>query len=490
MTFISQSVFCQVNLKLQISDRVQIYANKGLSKNQGEIFEALGSVVIVDENQTLYGEKARFVKESGDLTLEGNVRLVNPELTLYGSRIDYNYKTKSISIKNARLISPEFKVIAGSIRKISEDEFLTENAEFTTCLDCTESWTIFGKKIRIHMKNYVHISEALVRIKGVDFFYIPYFVFPIKNNRQTGFLLPEYRRKNFKSNIDSNITNSITSHSLKVPFFWAINQSTDMTIEPTYWSRHGPGGDLEFRKALNQTSYVTTKFRYLNDDIYNTYNKNPHRYGLMHEMNFNYWENFNFYFKLQNYSDLDFHYEHNDFAQADLVEENYGVNTFLDYRSDIYNLGIHSSVKKSLLSSQVDQYKSFFDFNDNTVNILPRVYLSSTPLKIFDRNKMFLRYMNMNSSIDLSNFKQDTLQLNGKIRNASRLNFKNEFNLEALNPGTYRVGVNYLFDAQKYFFDEQQGEQFLKFSGVLDTSFSIDLEKVYGKTSKIKKDDI
>ncbi len=473
-----------MNLKLKISERVQIYANKGLSKNQGEIFEALGSVVIVDENQTLYGEKARFVKSSGDLTLEGNVRLVNPEMTLYGSRIDYNYKQRSISIKNARLISPEFKVIAGTIRKVSDDEFETENAEFTTCLDCTESWTIFGKKIRIQLKNYVHISEALVRIKGVDFFYIPYFVFPIKNNRQTGFLLPEYRRKNFKSNIDPNLKKSITSHSLKVPFFWAINQSTDMTLEPTFWSRHGPGGDFEFRKAFNSNSYLKTRFRYLYDDVYNTYQKKSNRYGLMHEMNFDLLENVNFHLKLQNFSDLDFHYEHNDFAKSDIVEENYGLSSFIDYRSELFNLGSLVSIKKSFLSDKVDQYDSFFDLNDNTVNLLPKIYLTSTPVKIFDRKKRFLRYLNANSSLKFSNFQQDTFQNIGKIRNAKRVNFQNNFNLELFNPGIYRIDMNYQFDAQKYFFNKSQGDDFFKYSGILDTSFVINFEKIFGIAKK------
>ncbi len=473
-----------MNLKLKISERVQIYANKGMSKNQGAIFEAMGSVVIVDENQTLYGEKARFVKETGDLTLEGNVRLVNPDLTLYGSKIDYNYKKRSISIENARLISPEFKVIAGTIKKINDDEFLTENAEFTTCLDCTESWTIFGKKIRIQLKKYVHISEALVRIKGVDFFYIPYFIFPIKNNRQTGFLLPEYRRKNFRSNIDSNITKSITSHSVKIPFFWAIDQSMDMTLEPTFRTRHGPGGDFEFRKAFNSNSYLKTKVRYLYDDIYDTYQKNPNRYGLMHEMNFGFWKNANFHLKLQNFSDLDFYYEHNDFSQVDVVEENYGLSTFFDYRSEVFNIGTLVSMKKSFLSDKVDQYDTFLDFNDNTVNLLPKIYLTTTPFKVFNRNSKFLRYMNTSSSLKLSNFSQDSPQSLGIIRNAKRVNFNNDLNLEVLNPGSYRVDMNYSFDAQKYFFDKSISDDFFKYSGVLDTSFSIDLGKVYGKASK------
>ncbi len=466
-------VYSQVDLQLKVSDTIQIFANKGMSREQGNIFEALGNVVIVDENQTLYGEKAKYNKKTGDLSLDGNVRLVSSGFNLYGSSIDYNYLSKNISIKNARLISPNFKVIAGSIKRMNSQEYYTEKAEFTTCLDCPESWTIFGEKIKITLNEYVQITGALVRLKGMDFFYVPYLVFPIKSQRETGLLVPTYRNSGFNG------------HSLFVPWFWAINKSTDLTLSPSVYSKRGLGADLEFRKVFNNESYSFTDLRFHRDSIFKKSYNQTYRLGLMNETRFTLSKDLGFYFKVQEFSDLDFHYHHNDFSSRDLNKTEYGINGHLEYRNDLFNVGSIANLKKTIIATSPVYYDDFFDYKDKTVNHFPRLYVSNTPINIFKHEKSDLfRYLNYQGNIIFDRFRQIDPNFTYPIRNLDRFHTLHDFKLEIYNPGLFRIDSTYKFDFQNYVLKNIYGRDARKFSGVLENSFVINFERIYGKNLK------
>src|SRR5690606_18891537 len=111
--------------------------------------------------------------------VEGNVRVVTKDFTLYGSHVEYNLESGRANIKNARILAMDFNIVANQLVRVDQNTYVAHEAEFTTCKDCTESWSIYGKEIRVDVGEWVRIKHGLAKIKGVDVLYIPYFVLPI-----------------------------------------------------------------------------------------------------------------------------------------------------------------------------------------------------------------------------------------------------------------------------------------------------------------------
>ena len=230
--------------KFQITqDNVQLLSDKAFKFPKENKFEAVGSVVISQGPNSIYGDKATLSMQTGEATVLGNVRYVGPDMTLFGSEFDYNFKTSLFTIKNARLKSGNFILQGKKIEKISEDLIIAEGAEVTTCQDCPESWTVYGNKVKIVPNKYIYIYSGFVSIKGISFFYIPYLVFPIKKKRETGLLLPKLE------------LSQDDGARFRLPFFWAIDDKKDMTLTPSMFGRRGFGSLFEYRQNVAEEKW-------------------------------------------------------------------------------------------------------------------------------------------------------------------------------------------------------------------------------------------
>jgi LPS-assembly protein len=82
---------------------------------------------------------------------------------------------------------------------------------------------------------------------------VPYLFFPVKTKRQTGLLVPEM---NYSSENGAGYAQ---------PFFWAINDSSDMTLFSHYLSRRGERMGAEYRQVFAEDSKIVIMMEGLHD---------------------------------------------------------------------------------------------------------------------------------------------------------------------------------------------------------------------------------
>ncbi len=70
--------------------------------------------------------------------------------------------------------------------------------------------------------------------------FFPFFGAAIRRERQTGFLYPEFGNSSTKGAF------------LKIPFFWAISDSQDLTVALDTYTRRGVGGEGEYRYIMSE----------------------------------------------------------------------------------------------------------------------------------------------------------------------------------------------------------------------------------------------
>ncbi|WP_372683102.1 LPS-assembly protein LptD, partial [Desulfosarcina sp.] len=129
------------------------------------------------------------------------------------------------------------------IEKTGKDTYRAEKGSITSCDGDRPDWVITGRTLDVTIEGYGTATHAVLRAGDVPVLYTPYLLFPAKNRRQTGLLLPEVGLSDrWGFNWDQ-------------PFFWAIDDSTDATLYTHYMQERGTKIGLEYRYALTDTSY-------------------------------------------------------------------------------------------------------------------------------------------------------------------------------------------------------------------------------------------
>jgi LPS-assembly protein len=211
---INQDTFARFKGKVEIdSSQAKIKADEALLNRQTQTLTAKGNVSFQDSNITVSSENVQLNRISNELLIEDSFYQLN--------RVQGHGKAEKIGLGEKTGIN------------------LIESS-FTACPVDDEVWRIQASNIRITPdQSRGVVKHARFYIKDVPVLYLPYFSFPINDQRQSGVLYP---------NISSN---SSTGISIEQPVYWNIAPNYDLTFNPRLMSERG----LQFK----------TEFRYLTD---------------------------------------------------------------------------------------------------------------------------------------------------------------------------------------------------------------------------------
>ncbi len=462
---------------MSFGDKLSVYSDKAYRKNNGRYFEAVGNVVIISQKDTIYGELASLDQETMLVKLEGNVRVITQDMTLYGSHVDYNISTGTANIKNARIMTTDFNLVANELIRLSETDYVAKDAEFSTCKDCKESWSVFGKEIRIKVGQYAQLTHALAKIKGVNVLYLPYVVFPLQAKRKTGLLFPK---------ISNRLREGM---AFEQPVFWAIDDSKDATISPTFWAIRGYGGDVQYRQRFAENKWLEFNSRLVNDKIYE-----PGRSSLTPSGN----EFFRYFTDVEHHSqwspNLVSHVRYTGARDLDMVRDNpvytdprvtssdFGLQGNVNYRTELFSMGAEADYLRNQLTSEPGK------FDGSYVQVMPRLTLSSVPYSVHQSSTPGLQHISVGMNAGFNRFRQvdqddqidplDPQTLN--LRNADRLSAQPYVNWNFFTWGPVSVKSRYTLDQQYYNFPDPNERSFSKNAGLLKTEISFTMDKVFG----------
>ncbi|UCE89187.1 MAG: LPS-assembly protein LptD, partial [Pseudomonadota bacterium] len=205
----------------------------------------------------LEADLLRYDPKHETLDAEGNVRLTHDgDLFLRGSAAQLRIGTEQGTFEDAsfRMYSTHSLGTASSIEAPDPDTLLLRKASYTTCNQPKPAWSLTSSKIKLDkIEKQGSATNVLLRAKGVPIFYWPYIRFPLTEERLTGFLFPSI-----------GVSNK-TGTDLRVPFYWNIAPSMDMTITPRYMSKRGLMLENEYR-YLTRINGGELDFGYIPDD--------------------------------------------------------------------------------------------------------------------------------------------------------------------------------------------------------------------------------
>lgn len=251
-------------------------APRGVAWAQGPI----GAVAPADRDAPVYyqADRVEYDRERGVVTLTGKVEFWQGERMLLADKVTYNRDTgvaaaiggvvllepggqtvfaeyaeltqgmkdgvmagmRAILAENGRLAANGVRRIDGRVNELSR-------VVYSTCDLCPSDpkraplWQLRARAaIQDKDNKRIEYHDAVLDLFGVPVLYSPFLAHPDPTEkRASGFLVPGF---GYSKRLGAYGT---------VPYFWAIDGSSDATITPMVASRNGPALDVEYRRRFN-----------------------------------------------------------------------------------------------------------------------------------------------------------------------------------------------------------------------------------------------
>jgi LPS-assembly protein len=210
---------------------------------------ARGNVEISRDGRILLADTVSYDRSQDVLTASGNVSITEPtgEVT-FASHVELSGDFKEGIVEDIYVLLDENTRIAGTGARRSGGNF-TEIAKavYSPCKVCEDDpetpplWRIKAARVLHDAKEKtVEYEDARLEFAGIPVLYSPYFQHPDPTvKRQSGLLAPSFG------------STSYVGSFFELPYYWAIDQSKDLTLRPIYTTDEGPVLASEYRQRFD-----------------------------------------------------------------------------------------------------------------------------------------------------------------------------------------------------------------------------------------------
>ncbi len=214
---------------------------------------AVGNVKIYYGGYTLEAGKVTYNKTSGRLIAQDHVKLVDPTgAVIYSDYIDITDDFRDGFVQSLRVDSADHTHFGATSAERAGDQTTFIDGSYTACEPCKNNpekpplWDVKAAKIVVDQKTHtVYFTNAKLEFMGLPLAWVPYFSAPDPSvKRKSGFLAPNFgyaEKLGFYGSL---------------PYYWAIAPNMDVTFSPTYLTRQGFLGQLEFRHRMTNGQYA------------------------------------------------------------------------------------------------------------------------------------------------------------------------------------------------------------------------------------------
>lgn len=243
------------NFADEIPDDAQLLleADTLVYDRDADTVSAVGGVRIDYGGTRLVAERVTYDRQTGRLVATGNVEIIDRQ----GNRITADEIDVTDDFRdgfvNALRVETIDRTFFGAESAEREDGTVTtfNNGVYTACERCPKNpnkpliWQIKGKTIIWDEKEKtIRFKHASFEFFGLPIAYLPYFEMADHTvKRKTGFLFPGSRYS------------KETGFGITTPFYIALAPTYDLTLRPTWFSRQGFLGEVEWRQRFDNGYY-------------------------------------------------------------------------------------------------------------------------------------------------------------------------------------------------------------------------------------------
>ncbi|WP_120496336.1 LPS-assembly protein LptD [Kiloniella sp. EL199] len=214
------------------------------------IVTASGNVEISQGERTVLANSVSYNMNTNVVSATGNISLLEPSGDIvFAEHVELTDNLKEGFIRDIRILLTDRSRLAASTGQLTSGNIsVFSNGVFSPCELCKDDpsrapiWQLKAKKI-VHNKESqtIKYDHAWMEIFGVPVIYTPYLAHPDPTvKRRSGFLLPSYG------------TSTQLGITLQIPYYWAIDDSSELLFAPIATTKQGIVLAGEYEKKFNK----------------------------------------------------------------------------------------------------------------------------------------------------------------------------------------------------------------------------------------------
>lgn len=187
--------------------------------------------------------------------------------------VDLFRETAVFNEVSMKLMASRIGCDAAELYKYSEDQFHFKDMDISSC-NCedildedpdvaraalyiagesrtrTKPWSLRAKEGDLTREGYAFLEDVTLRVLDTPIFYLPYFVFPLKTERASGLLVPNYGYSNQNG------------FQYRQPIFFVLDESSDLLLTPFFEAKSRYGSRVQYRELFSKNHQIESKFIY------------------------------------------------------------------------------------------------------------------------------------------------------------------------------------------------------------------------------------
>jgi LPS-assembly protein len=199
---------------------------------------AAGGVEIQYQDVKLTADRVEIDLETQVATATGDVVFDQGPRRITATQATFDLRTKTGTFEEATaFVQPDYYFRGARVEKVGEDVYTVDDGVFTSCSGDNPSWSFRLGRARVEIEGYARIRNASMRVKKVPVLYTPYIVWPAKQERTSGLLIPEIGYSERKGT------------ELGLAYYQTLGRSFDTTFHVDAFTEGylGLGNELRYR---------------------------------------------------------------------------------------------------------------------------------------------------------------------------------------------------------------------------------------------------
>ena len=219
---------------------ISLQADQVSFEQASQTYRASGEVELRQGEVTLQADSLIWESERNLARASGDVRVSDPSGTVRASAADYQLQTGVGRLEQGRVFlrQQNFHLGGELIEKLGEETYRVSDGSFTTCDGEVPGWKFASSQVDVTLGRYARARNVVFYLKDLPVLYLPYVIFPIKTERESGLLIP---RTGYSRNRGTE---------LSLAYYQVLDVNMDATLYVDYLSELGVGKGLEYRYLL------------------------------------------------------------------------------------------------------------------------------------------------------------------------------------------------------------------------------------------------
>jgi len=187
-----------------------------------------------DKNNRLKADSIIYFEDSSVIKAYGNATLITGKDSFFGDSLYYNTKLKTGFAFEGYTLREKGKIWGNMAYKDSLDNIYIKNGFYTTCDKDTPHYYFQAKYMKVEKRKMAIAKPVILKVHNVPLFIVPFWMFPVKEGRKSGFLTPHIGYNSYSGKYFRNLA-----------YYFVINNYMDVTASVDIVENVGVRGNID-----------------------------------------------------------------------------------------------------------------------------------------------------------------------------------------------------------------------------------------------------